>query len=329
MTSSFPLGLRYMAAGALSFSLMSVLVKVAGQTLPTMEVVLARSVVVTVLAWGTLRRRGRPLGGREPRILLLRGLLGFVALTCFYYGVIHLPLADATVIQYTNPVFTALLAAPVLGELLRPVEILLALASLGGVVLVAQPTFLFGETGASLDPVAVGVALAGALFSAAAYVTVRRLKGEDPMVVVLYFAAFSTVASLPATIPVWVAPDPREWLVLAGVGLTTHLGQVFLTLGLQRERAGRAMTVAYLQIVFAAVWGVLFFDEIPDLLSVLGAFVIVGSIVLVARSHRGAPGAHRGAPGDAAESGTDARRGRRDGGEGEGRPGTQEAGGGA
>lgn len=279
-----------MAAGALAFSLMSVLVKVAGRTLPTMEVVFARSVIVTVLSWATLRAGGRSVGGTERKILLLRGVLGFIALSCFYYGVIVLPLADATVIQYTNPVFTALLAAPVLGETLRLSEVLLALTSLAGVVMVAQPDFVFGESAASLPPGAVAIALAGALFSAGAYVTVRRLKGEDPMVVVFYFAAFSSVASLPAALAGWVVPDGTELIVLLGVGLCTHAGQVFLTYGLQRERAGRAMTVAYLQIVFAAVWGALFFGEIPDAWTVAGALVIVASIVGVARVRGDAPG---------------------------------------
>jgi drug/metabolite transporter (DMT)-like permease len=274
-----------MAAGALSFSLISALVKVAGRTLPTMEIVLARSVVLAVLSAGTLRLRGRPMAGKERRLLLLRGLLGFIALSCFFYSVVALPLADATVIQYTNPVFTALLAAVVLGESLRMVEVGLALTSLAGVLMVAQPTFLFGDAAASLDPFAVVVALGGALFSASAYVAVRRLREEDPMVVVLYFAVFSTVASIPAVLPVWRAPDAREWIILLGVGLTTHLGQVFITLGLRLERAGRAMTVAYLQIVFAAVWGVIFFGEIPDSWSVAGGVVIVVSTFLVARFH--------------------------------------------
>ncbi|MGD2069166.1 MAG: DMT family transporter [Gemmatimonadota bacterium] len=292
--SSGPGGLRYMAAAALSFSLMSVLVKVAGRTLPTMEIVLARSVIITVLTWVTLRRRRTELRGREPKLLLLRGLLGFVALSCFFYGVVVLPLADVTVIQYTNPVFTALFAVPVLGESLRVAEVVLAFASLAGVVMVAQPDVLFSRSPAALDPTAVGIALCGAVFSAAAYVTVRRLKGEDPVLVVFYFGAFSTVASLPAVVPIWRTPDALGWVVLLGVGLATHLGQLCLTLGLHRERAGRAMTVAYLQIVFAALWGVVFFGEIPDTWSVVGGLVIVACTFLVARLHRPA-GSPRGA----------------------------------
>jgi len=272
-----------MAAGAVAFSLMSVFVKWAGQSLPTMQIVLARSVVVGALSGAILLARGSSLVGGEPRLLLLRGVLGFVALTCFYFAVVMLPLADATVIQYTNPVFTAILAALFLGEVLRGREVAVAVACLGGVVLVARPTALFGASPEALDPVGVAVGVTGAVFSAAAYVTVRRLKAEESMLVVFWFAAVSTVASLPAVVPVWETPDWAGWGILAGVGGWTFLGQIFLTLGLKHERAGPAMAVGYLQIVFAAIWGVLFFAEIPDGWSVLGALVIVGGLWALAR----------------------------------------------
>lgn len=273
-----------MAAGALAFSVMSLLVKTAGARIPSMQIVLVRSVILVALAGGTAVARRRKLRGREPRILFLRGVLGFVALSCFYYAVVHLPLADATVIQYTNPVFTALIAAAVLSESLRRREVVLALTSLAGVTLVARPTFLFGEAASALPALAVGVALGGAVFSAAAYVTVRRLREESTSVVVLWFAGVSVLGSLPAVVPSWVPPTPREWAVLAGVGVSTHLGQIFITRGLQRERAGRAMAVGYLQIVFAAVWGALFFAEIPGPWSVLGALVIVASTLALSRT---------------------------------------------
>jgi drug/metabolite transporter (DMT)-like permease len=273
-----------MAAGALFFSVMSALVKLAGARLPTMEVVLARSVVVLAISWVSLRRMGIAPGGERRGLLLLRGLLGFIALSAFYYGVIHLPLADATVIQYTNPVFTALLAAVVLGEGLRRREVGLTLASLGGVVLMVRPGFLFGG-GAGLPPLAAGVALAGALFSAAAYVAVRELgRSEAPLVVVFWFALVSTLGALPFVAVDFVWPRGWEWTVLVGIGVATHLGQLFLTMGLREERAGRAMSVAYLQIVFAAVWGLLFFAEIPDRWTVAGALVVVAATWGVARS---------------------------------------------
>jgi drug/metabolite transporter (DMT)-like permease len=277
-----------MAAAALCFSVMGALVKAAGVRLPTMEIVLARSVIVIALClWGLRDRRGA-LPGKEPRLLFVRGLVGFSALTCSYYSVIHLPLAEATVIQYTNPVFTALLAAPVLGEAVHAAEIVLALIGLSGVLLVARPPFLSGAP-SGLDPFAVAVALAGAVFSAGAYVMVRRLRSEEPLVTLFYFALVSILGSLPAVIPTFVLPRGSEWLLLLAVGLSTHVGQLFLTLGLQRERAGRATAVGYLQILFATLLGLAFFGEIPDAWTVAGAGVILTSTLLIARVHAPPP----------------------------------------
>lgn len=295
--SSFPVGLRFMAAGAFFFAAMAALVKVAGGRFPTMEVVFARSVVVLAITWATVRLRGGSLAGKEPRLLLLRGVLGFGALSCFYFGVIHLPLAEATVIQYTNPIWTGLLAGLFLGEAATRKESGLALVSLVGVVLVAQPTVLFGQGAAApLPPGAVAVALAGAVLSAGAYVTVRRLRAEAAMTVVFWFAAISVLLSLPAVLlGGWVLPRGGEWFLLLGVGITTHLGQVFLTWALQREAAGRATTVGYLQILFAAGWGWLLFGQLPNRLSLAGGAVILVSTTLVARS-AGASAAAPSAP---------------------------------
>lgn len=279
-----------MAAGAFAFSVMAALVKLAGRTLPTMEVVVARSLVTGGLSWWAVRRAGLPMRGREPRLLLLRGVLGFLSLTCFYYAVVHLPLADATVIQYTNPVFTALIAALLLGEALRGREVMLTLGSLAGVVLVTRPSFLFGGEGAGLAPMGVAAALAGAVFSASAYVTVRRLRNEEPMVVVLWFGWVSLLLGL----PLLALGDPRlprgwEWVLLLGVGVSTHLGQVFLTRGLMLEPAGRATAVGYLQILFAAAWGILLFGEGIDPATGIGAVVVVGCTWLLARSRATPP----------------------------------------
>jgi drug/metabolite transporter (DMT)-like permease len=281
----FSLGMRYMAAGALAFSVMSLLVKVAGQRLPSQQVVMVRAIITAVLsAWAVRHARVGWWGSREKRgLLVLRGIVGFTALSCFYHSIVHLPLADATVIQYTNPVFAGLLAVPFLGERLRRREVVSVLVSMAGVVLVMRPPILFGHGGA-LDPLTVGIGLLGALCSATAYVTVRKLGAtEHPSVIVFYFAAVSVVAAVPTGLPGAVWPTPSEWLVMLGIGVSTQLGQMSITHGLRLERAGRATATGYLQIVFAALWGVLFFGELPDWGTFLGAALIVGSTLALAR----------------------------------------------
>jgi drug/metabolite transporter (DMT)-like permease len=214
---TFSPGIRYMIAGAFFFSLMSLAVKLVGQRIPSQEIVMVRGLLNLLFTWAMLRAAGVYLWGSRPGVLALRGLLGFVALSCFYYGIIHLPLADATVLQYTNPVWTGLLAAWLLGERMKPAEGALVVASLVGVVLIARPAILFGSAAQSLDLVAVGVALTGAIFSAAAYVTVRQLgRTEHPLVIVFYFTLVTVPASLPGVMfagPVLprVASGWRSW----------------------------------------------------------------------------------------------------------------------
>lgn len=273
-----------MAASAFFFSLMAGLAKVAGSAVPLFEIVFARSFVVAILAGAALLRSGTGFRGAETRLLLLRGLLGFGALSCFYYAVIHLPLADATVIHFTNPVYTAFIAAMVLGERIGVSEAVLGVFSLGGVVMVARPALIFGGAN-MLPPGAVLVGLCGALFSASAYVTVRRLRREPPTLVVFYFATVCTLLSLPMLVLHPSLPAPHMWLILLAVGVATYLGQWFVTWGFRLERAGRASAVGYLQIVFAAGWGWLLFHEVPDLWTWLGAGVIVGSTLLLVRLH--------------------------------------------
>lgn len=284
-------GLRYMAVGAFWFSVMSLLVKEAGTRLPSAQIVLARAVVTFVLSWAMLRRAGVPPWGSNRRRLALRGLVGASSITCFYYSLVHLPIAEATVIQYMNPVFTAILAGILLGERMGRREIACVLLSLAGVVLVTHPAVLFGGA-ARLNPWHVAIALTGALSAAFAYTTIRSMRDEHPLVVVFYLP----VMTIPTAIPLLAGararwPTAAEWLLLLGVGVTTQVAQLYMTRGLQMERAGRATAVGYLQIVFAAGWGVLFFGEVPDRWSVAGAVLVVGSTLAMMRGARARPAA--------------------------------------
>lgn len=274
-----------MLASAFFFSLMSLQVKAAGQGLPSQEIVLARGVVTLVLSYGLLRRAKLSPWGKRHWVLIVRGLLGFAALSCFYFALTRLPIAEATVLHYTNPLWTALLAALLLRERLSWWVVGPILVSFAGVVLVARPALLFGAVAAAdIDPVGVGVVLLGALLSAGAYVAVREAsKTEHPLVIVFYFP----LITVPGTIPFWpsfVWPHGWEWGLLLGVGVSTQIAQVFLTHGLSLEPAGRAMAIGYSQILFVVVWGMVFFAEFPDVWSVIGSFlVIVGTLAVGVR----------------------------------------------
>lgn len=283
-------GARYMVASAFAFSAMTLFVKLAGERLPSQEIVFARALVTLVLSWIVLRRSGKSPWGRHRSLLVLRGALGFVGLSCVYYAVTHLPLAEATVLQYLHPVFTALLAALVLREGLRASVGLSCVLGLAGVLFVTRPALLFGGAAAPLAPLAVLVAVGGALFSSCAYVVVRRLAAvEDPVVIVFYFPMVAVPASLPAFLDGPVLPRGLDWLWLAGVGVSAQLGQVWMTHGLRREAAGRASAISYVQVLFAAGWGALFFGERPTAWTALGAALVLCGTLLAALHDRRTP----------------------------------------
>ncbi|MAG29888.1 MAG: EamA family transporter [Deltaproteobacteria bacterium] len=269
-----------MILSALAFSAMTMLVKLVGQRIPSQEIVVARALVSLVLSWSLLHRAGVSPWGEDRLWLLIRGLLGFAGLSCVFAAVTHLPLAEATVLQYLHPAITAILAGIFLGESISRRLLLATLISLVGVVLVARPSSLFGAGAASLDPFWVLVAIGGASFSAAAYVVVRRLsQHEDPLVIVFYFPLVTVPAAIPTMLPNFVWPEGLDWLLLVGIGVATQVGQVSLTRGLTVLPAARGTALSYLQVVFAVGWGALVFGEKPDPWTIVGgALVILGSL---------------------------------------------------
>lgn len=273
-----------MVASALSFSLMGVCVKQVGGRIPVAEVVFARAIVSVALSWWLLHRAGIPAWGKRRWLLIWRGAIGTAALVCVYAALAVLPLAAATVLQYLYPPFTALLAWLMLGEPIG--KRVLAAMALGwlGVLLVAQPAGLL-QGGATLALVPVLIAVAGALFTAFAYVSVRSLgTSEHPLVIVFYFPLVALPLSMPLVALNPVLPTPAELLWLVGVGVFTQLGQVYLTRSLTALPAARATAISYVQVLFAGGWGWLLFGESIDSWTIAGAGLVLAA-TLVSLSH--------------------------------------------
>lgn len=272
-------GIWYMAASALGFSAMSVLVKIASKRLPTGEIVLARAVVTLIISYAMLVRADLPPWGTNKTGLVFRGLLGFCGLSFYYLALAHLPLADATTIQNTTPLLTAVLAWWILREAIGWSTAFALACGIGGVLLIVHPS------GEGLDPVGVGVGLAAATTSAVAYVTVRQLaRTEKPLVIVFYFPLIATPLAIPWAIATWQTPAPIDWLLLVAIGMATQVGQVFLTMGLALERAAKATSVGYLQVAFAMLWQWTVFGDAPTTWSLGGAALIVAGTIAVART---------------------------------------------
>jgi drug/metabolite transporter (DMT)-like permease len=276
------LGVRHMLASAFFFSVMGLLVKAAGERLPSSQLVLVRAFICLFLSWIWLRRAGIAPWGSNPRVLILRGVFGTVALICFYYTLVTLPLAESSVIAHTSPIVTAALAALLLDEPVSPRLVGAIVCCAAGVVAIARPAVVFGGASPfptdSLDSWGVAIGFAGALCSSCVYVLIRRIRErENPLVMVFYFPLVTVPLVLPFAATRWLWPTPVEWLMLIGLGVSTQLAQVGMTRGLMLLPAGRATAINYVQVVLAALWGALFFGEVPDLLTLGGAALILGA----------------------------------------------------
>lgn len=276
-TSRRPSGLQYMGLSALCFSLMAALVKLGGNSIPAQELIAFRSLFIIAITIPILRRRGVRLLGVSRGWLALRGLFGYVAMSCYFWTLQALPVADAMVIQYTSPIFTMLWAALLLREHPASGIWLVAVLCMTGVVVVAKPE-------GSGDPLVALVGVAGAALAGAAYAVVRRLRTtDDAYTIVFYFPLVSLPFSLLLAIPIWQWPaDLEEWTLVMAVCVTSYLGQVFLTRSLERTEAGRAVMVNYISVALGVLFGCVLFHTTPDLRSVIGIVLILAGVTLLA-----------------------------------------------
>ncbi len=277
-------GVRAMLLSALAFSVMSALVKVLGARLPSIEIAFVRAVVTLAVSLAQVKHAGLSIFGSGQRgWLILRGLIGFVGLHSYFYAVTSLPLADATVLHFLNPLLVALLAPLLLGERGRLIDGLAIVLGLAGVVLVARPPALFGAAGEALPPLGIAAGLMGALAATGAYLVVRKLRSEHPLVVVLQFPMLGVPLTLPLVLPIWIWPTPSEWALLVVMGLFTQLGQLKMTESLRHESAARGTALSYAQIPLSVLWGWLFWGDVPPPLAVGGTLCIAAGTALVVR----------------------------------------------
>ncbi|MGE3800689.1 MAG: DMT family transporter [Candidatus Kapaibacterium sp.] len=268
-------GMQYMGLSALSFSLMAALVKLGGGDIPEQEMILFRSLFIIAVTLPILLRNKIPIFGNQKGLLILRGLFGYIAMSCYFWTLGELPVADAIVIQYISPIFTILFAYMFLKEEAKGGIWLAALLCMVGVVLIAKP-----EGEGSLLVAAIG--LMGAILAGAAYVTVRALRESDnAYTIVFYFPLvslpFSIIASIQSS-QFHIPSTLNSWGILLGICLTSYLGQIFLTKGLEKESASRAILVNYITVAFGLVFGLLMFETLPDLRSLFGILLILVGI---------------------------------------------------
>ncbi|MEF2230189.1 MAG: DMT family transporter [Pseudodesulfovibrio sp.] len=274
-------GMRVMLLGTFLFSIGSLCIKLAGSRVPTTEILFVRGVVGIGFCWAIVRRAGVGMLGHRRMLLFSRGLFGFLSLFAEFYAIVHLPLADATVIIFTHPAVVALVAWAVLREKLNGAGLTAVMVSLTGVIVVCRPDFLFGGTGPGMDHVALGAALLSVIFTAVAILAVRTLAVTEHPAVIMLYPPLIICAACPLFAADWVIPTGPEWLMLLGVAGFMNAGQYYMTRGYALDSAARISAVTCLEVVFAALWGASFLGEIPNAWTLGGGLLIViGTLVL-------------------------------------------------
>lgn len=285
---SIPISLRFMLLSALSFAVMTAFVKlVSAHNIPVLEIVAARGLVSLMISYVDIKRKKISAWGNNKKLLIARGTVGTLALICVYYAVTTLPLAEATLLQYTYPVFTAMLAFIFLKEKIQRSTLICILLCILGLLAMVKPNLSFdGEV--VLPWFSVFVALAGALGSAIAYVIVKRLsKVEDSSVIIFYFPLISLPLSLILLGNDFVMPNMEALILLLFVGIFTQIGQVGLTKAMQTEVVAKVSAFSYVQVVFSAIFGLVLFNEIPSVWTFIGgSLIILGAIINIFGSNK-------------------------------------------
>lgn len=281
-------GIIWIALASTSFAGMGAFIKLALRDVSVWHVVLWRGVIVALIAWILLRLGGHTLRPGNPRLLAIRSVIGHTAAVCYFWSLGQIELATATTLLYTSPIFTVLLSGWLLGERREARLIPLVLTAFVGIGLIVQP----GRVDVELGTLA---ALSSGLVASLAYLAVRKLRETDPPGrIVFYFAAFSSLASVPFAA---FDPGPQSglvWLGVFGVGITAAGGQLFMTQAYRVERANVVGPFSYLAVVVSFALGVTLFDERLSPMAIVGMLCVVGAGGMLAGVARArAPGQER------------------------------------
>jgi len=254
------------------FACMGVCVKLVPSTHSTAEIVAYRSVLSLLIMFALVRLRAVPLRTVHWRWQITRGFLGFLALFTFFWAITHLPLATAVTLNYTSPIFLAILLS-LAGTRLTIGSIVSLLLGMFGVGLLLRPTL-------SADQLLDGlVGLASGLLAGMAYYSVRELgtRGEPDSRTVFYFALVSSLCASVWLLNSEIHPlDVRSGFLLLGVGVFATSAQLAMTHAYAGSQTLLAAALAYSTVVFASLFGILLWNEAHD----SGTWLAIALVVL-------------------------------------------------
>ena len=270
-------GILFILGAALSFALMNLFVNIAGE-LPLMQKVFFRNFFATIIVFFTLLFSKQKFRIHDKSCILwlfLRAGIGFLGVILNFYAIDHIgSISDASILNKLSPFFAIFFSVFLMKEKPSIPEIIFVLIAFAGAMLVVNPRF----------DMKIIPALSGFLSGACAgfaYTCVRVLgkKGERNDMIIFFFSAFSTLVSLPFMIIYYVPMTGIQWLYMLLAGLSAAGGQFFITAAYKQAPAKEIAVFDYAQVLFAAILGFLFLNQIPKTLSIIGYVVIIGAAV--------------------------------------------------
>lgn len=268
-------GILFIIMAGFFFALMTFFVRIAGD-LPTMQKAFFRNAVAAVVSFGILMRSREGFHiqkGSWPG-LFMRSICGTVGLISNFYAVDKMNIADANILNKLSPFFAIIFSYFLLKEKANKVEWAAVAAAFAGALFVVKPSF-------HVEFVYALVGVLGGLGAGVAYTFVRKLgnQGERGPVIVMFFSLFSSLVTLPFFLLQYQPMKPIQLFYLVAAGFSAMGGQLCITTAYTKAPAKEISVFDYTQVLFAALLGFVFLEQIPDILSVIGYVIIIGSAV--------------------------------------------------
>ncbi|MFH1379240.1 MAG: DMT family transporter [bacterium] len=266
-------GIYLIICATFFFALMSAGVKTAGSTIPIYEMVFFRALIGTIIIWMIAFFRKTPIWGTHKKLLLMRGFFGFCAIGCYFFAVTKLPLADATLLSYTAPIFTAVLSVFFLKERITVQLGIYLTTAFACIYIILKP---------NLDIINMGglAAICSGFFASIAFIMVKKLGDESPLSITFYFTLLTTCLSAPIMGIYFVKPEPHILFVLVLNGVAATLAQLFLTIAILVEKVSSAAALTCLTIIFSYFLGRIFWQETLEFSSIIAGVVLIASSII-------------------------------------------------
>lgn len=264
-----------MLMAALVFSLMSALSKWMLLKFSLIQTTCIRSFFATVIVVIAIVIRREPILGHQRKILFVRGFAGFCGLLCFYYGLSNLQIADALILNKTDSIFIMVLASVILGEVITRQHLAVLAVAVIGIGIILKPAL-------EISPLAGAIGLASGAFAGLAHTMIKMASATNSSPqVVLWFTGISFLLSFPLMLFDVPKPTPLEWLGFAGIGVAGALGQVLLTRAYRYATPTPIAISSYSIVLLSAIWGVVFFEEIPGINTFIGGALVIASCMFL------------------------------------------------